>query len=97
MNLKKLTALVLALVMALTLFGCGKQQDDVQQNDPQQPETVTVTDMIGREVAVTPGSYQRVVHRRRRPADVQLHCRHRAAVRCGGYRQHHAGGAPQDV
>ena len=61
MNLKKLTALVLALVMALTLFGCGKQQDDVQQNDPQQPETVTVTDMIGREVAVTPGSYQRVV------------------------------------
>ena len=61
MNLKKLTALVLALVMALTLFGCGKQQDDVQQNDPQQPETVTVTDMIGREVTVTPGSYQRVV------------------------------------
>ena len=49
MNLKKLTALVLALVMALTLFGCGK------------PETVTVTDMIGREVTVTPGSYQRVV------------------------------------
>ena len=61
MNLKKLPALVLALVMALTLFGCGKQQDDVQQDDPHQPETVTVTDMIGREVAVTPGSYQRVV------------------------------------
>ena len=51
MNLKKLTALVLALVMALTLFGCGKQQNDVQQDDPKQPETVTVT----------PGSYQRVV------------------------------------
>ena len=61
MNLKKLTALVLALVMALTLFGCGEQQDDVQQDDPTQPETVTVTDMIGREVTVTPGSYQRVV------------------------------------
>ena len=61
MNLKKLTALVLALVMALTLFGCSEQQDDVQQDDPTQPETVTVTDMIGREVTVTPGSYQRVV------------------------------------
>ena len=61
MNLKKLTALVLALVMALTLFGCGKQQNDVQQDDPKQPETVTVTDMIGRQVTVTPGSYQRVV------------------------------------
>ena len=61
MNLKKLAALVLALVMALTLFGCGKQQDDVQQDDPKQPETVTVTDMIGRQVTVTPGSYQRVV------------------------------------
>ena len=61
MNLKKLTALVLALVMALMLFGCGEQQDDVQQDDPTQPETVTVTDMIGREVTVTPGSYQRVV------------------------------------
>ena len=28
---------------------------------PAEPEEITVTDMIGREVTVTPGSYQRVV------------------------------------
>ncbi len=28
---------------------------------PAEPEEITVTDMIGREVSVTPGSYQRVV------------------------------------
>ena len=28
---------------------------------PAEPEEITITDMIGREVTVTPGSYQRVV------------------------------------
>ncbi len=53
MKIKRLLALVLALVM---LCGCGVQE--VQQ---EAAEEVTVTDMIGREVAVTPGSYERVV------------------------------------
>lgn len=51
--MKKLTALVLALAMALTLCLCGVSA--------AQAEEITITDMIGREVTVTPGSYQRVV------------------------------------
>lgn len=60
MILKKLTALLLALVMPLSLLGCGAAPD-ADLSAPSGDEPVTVTDMIGREVAVTPGSYQRVV------------------------------------
>lgn len=55
----RLFALVLALVMALSLFGCG--QKPAADDTGGAPETVTVTDMIGRELELTPGSYQRVV------------------------------------
>ena len=55
----RLFALVLALVMALSLFGCG--QKPAADDTGDVPETVTVTDMIGRELELTPGSYQRVV------------------------------------
>lgn len=55
----RLFALVLALVMALSLFGCGQKPAEDDTGDA--PETVTVTDMIGRELELTPGSYQRVV------------------------------------
>lgn len=60
MRSKRTWALVLALVMVLSLLcGCGeKPQED---NTADQPETVTVTDMIGRQVDIVPGSYQRVV------------------------------------
>lgn len=60
MRSKRTWALVLALVMVLGLLcGCGeKPQED---NTTDQPETVTVTDMIGRQVDIVPGSYQRVV------------------------------------
>ena len=60
MILKRLTALLLALVMPLSLLGCGAAPD-ADLSAPSGDEPVTVTDMIGREVAVTPGSYQRVV------------------------------------
>ena len=51
--MKKTIALLLALMMTISLFtftGEAKAADEI-----------TVTDMIGREVIVTPGSYQRVV------------------------------------
>jgi len=72
MSTKKLTAL-LALVLALSLCACGVQEAAPVQ--PTAPETfaaapaetiaeaaeITVTDMIGRELTLTPGSYTRVV------------------------------------
>ena len=53
--MKKLLASFLVLAMALALSSCGAES-------PESPggETV-VTDMVGREVEVVPGSYRRVV------------------------------------
>ena len=53
--MKKLLASFLVLAMALALSACGAES-------PESPggETV-VTDMVGREVEVVPGSYRRVV------------------------------------
>ena len=53
MNAKKLLCLVLIFVMAISLCACGGAEAPAGDT--------TVTDMIGREVAVTPGSYERVV------------------------------------
>ena len=64
MNRKRWVALLLAMVMALGLVGCGgKTPDAAPDPEPDQSTdgAVTVTDMIGREVTVIPGSYQRVV------------------------------------
>ena len=61
MPMKRMAALLLALVMTLTLLGCGQVQDTTPDDASADTDTVTVTDMIGREVAVAPGSYQRVV------------------------------------
>ncbi len=64
MNRKRWIALLLAMVMALVIVGCGgKTPDAAPDPEPDQSTdgAVTVTDMIGREVTVIPGSYQRVV------------------------------------
>ena len=74
MKTKKITALILALIMLLSLCACGSQsapaQDTPQPSEAQEqesaapseaPSEITVTDMIGRELTVTPGSYTRVV------------------------------------
>lgn len=57
MKMKKFLALILALIMVLSLCACGNNGDDPKGTS----EPITVTDMIGREVNVTPGSYKRVV------------------------------------
>ena len=54
---KRLFAVLLVVAVLFTLCACG-QEAPVQNNNPQ---VVTVTDMIGREVDVVPGSYQKVV------------------------------------
>ena len=55
MKIKRPLALLLALITALSFCACG----GAEQKAPEGQ--ITVTDMIGREVEVTPGSYERVV------------------------------------
>lgn len=68
--MKRIAALFLALFMLLSLCACGKQEVTEVQQTTAVPEStaapagsaeITVTDMIGREVTILPGSYQRVV------------------------------------
>ena len=61
--MKRLVSLLLALVMVLSLASCALFGDDpdATTTTAATASPITVTDMIGREVTVTPGSYQRVV------------------------------------
>ena len=75
--MKKILSLLLALVMIFALAGCGQTAPApaaeepapaaeepapaAEEPAPAEPQEITITDMIGREVAVTPGSYKRVV------------------------------------
>lgn len=54
-NTKKIWTLLLSLLMLFTLCACEAPEENTDGTQ------VTVTDMIGRTVAVTPGSYKRVV------------------------------------
>ena len=56
--MKKFISLILAVTMLLCLCACGGQEPE---KTIPQGEQITVTDMIGREVSVTPGGYSRVV------------------------------------
>ena len=66
MKTKRILALLLAVCMIFTVTAC-KAQNDPQPAEPAEPagepetEAVTITDMIGREVEIVPGSYQNVV------------------------------------
>lgn len=55
--MKRLTAFILCLVLALSLCACG----ETPVTEVTEGTAVTVTDLVGREVSVTPGSYQRIV------------------------------------
>ena len=74
--MKKWFSLFLAVVMMISLLGCGAPEapaaepEKAPAAEPEEtptaeqeetPAEVTVTDMIGREVTVIPGSYKRVV------------------------------------
>lgn len=65
-NLKKLTAVLLILALALTLCACGQQAPDAQPANTQAPETEpeagtrTVVDALGREVEI-PETVERIV------------------------------------
>lgn len=60
MKTKKFLALLLALVMVFSLCACANKNDGADNTEDGSAET-TITDMIGREVTVTPGSYKNVV------------------------------------
>ena len=71
--MKRIVSLLLAFVLVTSLCACGAQNAAAPTAAPEAPtaapETtaataspeVTVTDMIGREVTVLPGSYSKVV------------------------------------
>ncbi len=64
MHLKKLLCILLSSIMVISLCACGGQENPTPGTTPTTVSTtdeITVTDMIGREVTVTPGSYKRVV------------------------------------
>lgn len=58
MKFKRLAALFLAFAMLFCLCACKKEE---AVKPDEKPEAITIKDMIGREVSVTPGSYKRVV------------------------------------
>lgn len=61
MKPKKLLALMLALCTLLALASCGSPAQQEKTPNDEGSASVTVTDMIGREVEIIPGSYQNVV------------------------------------
>lgn len=66
MNGKKWIALLLAAVMTLCACGAPAADDSPEVPAENPPESsaeppITVTDLIGRQVTVTPGSYKKVV------------------------------------
>lgn len=58
MKINKFIALLLAAVLAISLCACGNTD---APSEKEAAAEMTVTDRIGREVTVTPGSYRRVV------------------------------------
>jgi len=66
MNIRKVLSLFLAVTMLLAMTACGAKAGQAeQQGQPEEQAAsdgeITVTDMVGRQVQVVPGSYKRVV------------------------------------
>lgn len=60
-NMKKLFTLLLAALLVLAMAACGAPAATDGTATDGAVTQITVTDMIGRQISVTPGSYQRVV------------------------------------
>ncbi len=58
MKIKKLLGLVLSVALVFSLYACG---GEVAPETTETSTEIVITDMIGREVSVNPGSYKRVV------------------------------------
>ena len=54
--MKKVISFVLVLLTLVSLCACGPQN-----NSANNGEAITVTDMVGRQVTINPGSYKKVV------------------------------------
>ena len=67
MKTKRILALLLAAVMVFAMAACTAGSEPAPEpaeepaGGPAAAEEIVITDMIGREVAVTPGSYKNVV------------------------------------
>ena len=69
MKTKQLLSLFLAAAMVLALCACGARpaapgamaSEAPEPSQSAQTEEMMITDMIGREISVVPGSYERVV------------------------------------
>ena len=70
--MKRIVSFLMTVIMLVSLCACGKQEASEVKSETTAPETtaaaetteaagITVTDMIGREVTIVPGSYKRVV------------------------------------
>ena len=70
--MKRIVSFLMTVIMLVSLCACGKQEASEVKSETTAPETtaaaetteaagLTVTDMIGREVTIVPGSYKRVV------------------------------------
>ena len=63
MNIKKLISILMVFAMLASFCACGVEGAPVKATDAggNPVSSISVTDMVGREVIVTPGTYQRVV------------------------------------
>ncbi len=63
MNMKKIAAILMVFIMTLSLCACGGEINETTDSAASQntADGMSVTDMIGRTVSITPGSYKRVV------------------------------------
>ncbi|MCR5428547.1 MAG: ABC transporter substrate-binding protein [Lachnospiraceae bacterium] len=59
--MKKIIALMLCMLMLVSVCACSKKDNGNNGVTPEPAKEITITDMIGREMTVVPGSYKRVV------------------------------------